>query len=135
MKGGAKMATNEPRTVKRSVRVSGRIRAELSTALVRTVRDPRVSGVTITRVDMPDDLRSVRVYVRLLEGGEDAARREAAIEGLERASGLLRREVTKGVGLRFAPTFEFFYDEGQDKATRIEQLLAEVEAERKDKEQ
>ena len=119
--------------VKRAVRVAERLREELSTLVARTVRDPRVQGVTIARVDMTDDLRQARVLVRLLEGGDDQARREEAIKGLSRASGLLRREATKGLGLRYAPELRFIYDDGQDKVTRIEELLAQVEAERKGK--
>ena len=119
--------------VKRAVRVAERLREELSTLVARTLRDPRVQGVTIARVDMTDDLRQARVLVRLLEGGDDQARREEAIKGLSRASGLLRREATKGLGLRYAPELRFIYDDGQDKVTRIEELLAQVEAERKGK--
>jgi ribosome-binding factor A len=116
---------------KRATRVAEGVREELSALIARTVRDPRVRGVTIGRVDMTDDLRRARVLVRLLEGGDDDARREEAIEGLSRASGLLRREVTKRLGLRYAPELVFVYDDGQDAASRIEQLLAEVEAEKK----
>jgi ribosome-binding factor A len=117
--------------VKRAVRVAGRVREELAWLLTRDVRDPRLAGVTVARVEMPDDLRSARVYVRLLDDSE--AKRTAALAGLARATGMLRREVTKRVGLRYAPELSFRYDDGQDKTTRIEELLAEVEAERKGK--
>ena len=117
--------------VKRAVRVAERVREELAALVARTVRDPRAQGVTIARVDMTDDLRQAKVLVRLLEGGDDEARRDDAITGLSRASGLLRREVTKRLGLRYAPELRFVYDDGQDHLSRIEQLLAEVDAEKK----
>jgi ribosome-binding factor A len=117
--------------VKRAVRVAERVREELATLIARTVRDPRVQGVSIARVDMTDDLRQARVLVRLLEGGDDEARREEAVTGLGRASGLLRREVTKRLSLRYAPELKFVYDDGQDHLSRVEQLLAEVDAEKK----
>jgi ribosome-binding factor A len=44
---------------------------------------------------------------------------------------MLRREVTHRLGLRNAPALRFVYDDGTDKASRVEQLLAEIEAERR----
>ena len=53
------------------------------------------------------------------------------IEALGRASGMLRREVTQRLGLRYAPELRFLYDEGLDRSLRVEELLAEIEAERR----
>jgi ribosome-binding factor A len=85
--------------------------------------------VVVSRVEMPDDLRSARVYVRLLEPGE--ARKKEALAGLARATGMLRREVTGRVGLKFAPDLRFYYDEAQEKVARIEELLEEVRRDKK----
>src|SRR5271170_6855442 len=97
--------------VKRSVRLSARVAKEVAWALGKDVRDPRVRDVTVTRVEMPDDLRSARVYV-----------------GLGRASGMLRKTIAGRLGLRVTPELAFFYDEGIDDLTRIEMLLEEVKA-------
>jgi|HubBroStandDraft_1064217.scaffolds.fasta_scaffold487219_2 ribosome-binding factor A len=115
--------------VKRSVRVSARLIKELAWVLARSVRDPRVARVTITKVEMPDDLRTARVLVRLLDGGDDEAKRTEALQGLSRASGMLRAESARRMGLRFAPELSFAYDDGQDHVSRIEQLLHEVKTE------
>ncbi len=115
--------------VKRGTRVGERIREELAKILSRKVRDPRVVGAIVSRVEVTDDLRSARIYVRLLEGGEDAKKRDLLIEGLGRAAGMLRQTVTKSLALRFAPELKFFYDVGQDKLTRIQDLLDEVHIE------
>jgi len=114
--------------VKRSVRLSARVAREVAWALGRDARDPRVADVTVTRVEMPDDLRAARVYVRLLVGGEDEARRGEALKGLGRAAGMLRRTIAGRLGLRVAPELTFYYDEGLDDLTRIEMLLEEVKA-------
>ncbi len=115
--------------VKRSVRLSARVAKEVAWALGRDVRDPRVADVTVTRVEMPDDLRTARVYVRLLSGGEDEAKRTQALVELKRASGMLRKTVSGRLGLRVTPELTFFYDDGLDDLTRIEMLLEEVKAE------
>ncbi len=119
-----------PAEVKRSVRVAARLKEELAAILTTDVRDPRLVGVLVSRVEMPDDLRGARVYVRLLEGGDEARRKEALV-GLERAAGMLRREAGNRLGLKFAPDLRFYYDAGQERVDRIEILLDEVRREKK----
>jgi ribosome-binding factor A len=119
--------------VKRATRIAARIQQELALALTEVVKDPRASGVIVSRVTVSDDLRLASIYVRLVHGGEDAAEQKRALVGLGKASGVLRREVTERAGLRFAPELRFFYDEGQDARTRIDELLREVDVERKKK--
>jgi ribosome-binding factor A len=115
--------------VKRAVRVAARVQEELASLVALEARDPRLVGVVISRVEMPDDLRSARVYVRLLEPSE--AKKKEALAGLARAAGMLRREVTGRVGLKFAPDLRFYYDEAQEKIARIEELLEEVRRDEK----
>jgi|SRR5579859_4631513 len=112
-------------------RVSEAVKVELATLLARAVKDPRAAGVIVSRVEMAGDLKSARVYVRLLEGGADEERRATALAALGHAAGLFRREVTRRLGLRHAPVFRFEYDAGVEHSTRIESLLAEIEAERR----
>ena len=119
--------------VKRSVRLSARIAKEVAWAIGRDVRDPRVADVTVTRVEMPDDLRAAKVYVRLLRGGDEQDLRKQALVGLGRASGMLRKTIATRLGLRVTPELAFFYDEGLDDVTRIEMLLEEVKAEKREK--
>lgn len=117
--------------VKRAVRVAGRVQAELA-GLVRDLRDPRVVGVAVTRVEMTDDLQLARIYVRReLGDASDEADRQKLLKGLDAASGRLRRDVARAVSLRYAPNLKFFYDEGLEAANRVEELLKEIEDERK----
>ena len=114
--------------VKRSQRVAERVREELA-LLLRTLSDPRIAGVFVTRVEMTDDLSFVRAYVRRDEGASENEKK-SLLRGLDAASGKIRREVTRSVGLRTAPGFRFLYDEGIDAQHRVEELLKEIEDER-----
>jgi len=114
--------------VKRASRVAEGIREELSMLLTTRVRDPRLSGVLVSRVVLTDDLRSAKVYFRLLTGKERA---DDAKTGLERAAGLFRKELASSLELRVVPELRFFYDEGQEARDRIDQLLDEVKRETK----
>lgn len=113
--------------VKRATRVAGRLREELSAAL-RGLRDPRLEGVLVSRVELTDDLQLAKVYVRR-ELGHDEAAVKAALKGLGAAAGRLRHATAQALGLRYAPNFRFYYDEAPDAMARIEELLREVKGE------
>jgi len=112
-------------------RVEKALREELASMLAHEVKDPGAAGTIVTRVELTNDLRSAKIHVRLLEGGDDPARRTSVLSALARATGMLRREVTQRLQLRSAPELRFVYDDGIDNTTRVEQLLAEIDAERK----
>ena len=113
----------------RMARIDHELQRELARLISTELKDPRLGFVTVTRVEMTDDLRSAQVFFRLLDEGDVPEKRSEALTGLARASGLLRREVSRRAGLRYAPELRFAYDEGQDERTRIEMLLEEVRAE------
>lgn len=91
--------------VKRASRVAEGIREELSMLLTTKVRDPRLAGVLVSRVELSDDLRIARVFYRLLEGGDDATRLEEAKVGLGRAAGLFRKEIRRRSSSAALPNF------------------------------
>jgi ribosome-binding factor A len=117
-----------PTEVKRSVRVASRLAKELALVLAHRVKDPRLAGVTITRVTVTDDLRTARVLVRLIDDSGEAHRKEALV-GLARAAGILRSETGRRLGLRHSPELTFAYDDGLDHTARVEELLHEIHEE------
>ena len=112
-------------------RVEGGVREEMVSLLTSDLKDPRAAGAIVTRVEMTPDLRGARVHVRLLQGGDDPARRREVVAALGRAAGMLRRELTQRLGLRYAPDLKFQYDDGVDHMTNVERVLAEIAAEKK----
>ena len=83
------------RSFRRSERVSASVQHILSEVLGREVRDPRVSKVVITSVQMNDDLRIATVQFQLLglQVEPDSPQVKEALVGLEAAKGYLRREL------------------------------------------
>ena len=108
---------------RRSERVGGQLREEISRAVQRIVKDPRIHGVTVTEVKLSSDLRYARVYYSLI--GEDPRRAEAQ-EGLKSATGVIRREVGRNLQLRYVPDIEFFFDDSLGNAEHIENLLRRI---------
>jgi ribosome-binding factor A len=103
-------------------RVDEAMRAVLSDAISKDLKDPRVGFVTVTAVKTSPDLRHARVYVSVL--GEDPTR-EASIEGLRSAHGYLQSRVASELTLKRTPALTFEYDETVDRAARINELLRE----------
>ncbi len=130
-KRGEKRTEKGPDKGLRVRRVEEGVRVEVASLIATEIKDPRAAGAIVTRVEMGGDLRAARVHVRLLEGGDDLARRREVVDALRRASGMLRREVTQRLGLRYAPELKFHYDDGVDHMSNVERLLAEIEADRK----
>jgi ribosome-binding factor A len=111
----------------RAHRVAGLLRAELMELLLRGgLRDKAVADAYITDVAFTDDLRHARIYFRLTQPEVDAKDRSAACSALERASGYLRRELGPRLQLKYMPDFKFFWDDGFDRAARIDAVLAEL---------
>jgi ribosome-binding factor A len=112
---------------KRSVRVAGQLKAALTTVLSREVSNPVLQDVVVTSTELTDDLGMLTVHVRRLVGTDQ----DEVLKALRRASGLIKRELVRRVRLRTVPELRFFFDEGQDRQARVEELLREIERERK----
>lgn len=107
----------------RSERVGDLILEVIAELLRKDIRDPRVQAVSLTGAKVSKDLRHARVYFNLL-GGQD--HRAEALAGLKSATGFIRSKVGKQLNLRFVPEIEFTYDETEDQAQRIDELLKQV---------
>lgn len=109
----------------RADRVADLLVELISDLLRKEIRDPRINTVTVTGARVSKDLRHARIYFNLLGRSED---RRGVSAGLKSATGFIRSKVAKQLKLRFVPTIEFFYDESEDEARRIEDLLNQVKS-------
>lgn len=115
------------RNNRRADRVSEAIREEIATFLTESAKDPRIVGfVTVTAVDVSQDLRHAKVFVSVM-GSE--AERAATFEGLDSTASHLRSRVGRALRLRVAPEIQFREDESVARAARIESLLADIKSE------
>ena len=114
----------------RPERVAEAIHQELSILLQQTVRDSRLSGVCVSKVQMTPDLKRAKVYYSLLEGNSASA----AQKGLERARGFFRSHIAKTMDLRHTPELVFFFDNQHKEIERLDQLFVQINQEREGKE-
>jgi ribosome-binding factor A len=114
----------------RSVRVAELVRKHLAAMVSRELSDPRLQHVIVSRVEVTDDLQLARVFVRLAVGDSTVAR-VRVLRALRSAAGLVRRRLGEALELRRTPELRFAIDEGVDAQQRIDELLGEIESERK----
>jgi len=91
----------------RAERVADQIRIEVADILLRKIRDPRVRSVTVTDVELTNDLRIARVFVTAL--GSEAETKDV-FAGLSKASGFVRSELGRRLTLRYLPEIVFMKD-------------------------
>ncbi|MDJ1113073.1 30S ribosome-binding factor RbfA [Microbacterium dauci] len=107
----------------RQARLADRIRVLIAERLEKGLRDPRLGFVTITDVRVTGDLQHASVFYTVY--GDDAARADSAA-ALKAATGMLRSEVGRKLGVRLTPTLEFILDGLPENAGHIEDLLREA---------
>lgn len=110
-------------------RTSEDIMREL-TAILRRVKDPRVSGmISIVRVEVSNDMSYAKVYISAMEG-LDAAKE--AVRGLKSAAGFMRRELGAALHLRHVPELRFVPDDSIAYSARIAKTLQDLHVNRED---
>lgn len=112
---------------KRSARVADVIRNEIASLLIGKVRDPKLLNVSISKVELSDDLKYAKIYFTSLEGEKERRKVEA---GLRRAKGFIRSHLAKTLNLRYTPELQFHYDETVEKVEEMEKLFQEIADER-----
>jgi len=90
------------------------------------IRDPRLLGITVTEVKVDRELSYAEIFVSAVEG---SSRANEILEGLERASGFIRKTLSDRIELRSFPRLRFHWDPTPEKADRIEQLIMEIKKE------
>ncbi|CBW26679.1 ribosome-binding factor A [Halobacteriovorax marinus SJ] len=89
-------------------------------AFIRTsVSDPSLTFVSITRVELSDDLSNSKLYWDTF----DASRRGDSKKAILAITGKLRTHLSKLLKMRHVPTITFVYDSQYDEEKKIEDLL------------
>ena len=109
----------------RVLRFGEQIQKEVSSLLVKGVKDPRIEFVTITSVDLTKDLRIAKVYYTVMGTQEQI---DGAGNALKKAVPFFRRELGKRLRARHVPDLTFLYDASLEYGNRIESILSEINA-------
>jgi ribosome-binding factor A len=105
----------------RTRRLAERISKIVAEMLERRIKDPRLGFVTVTEARLTSDLREATVFYTVYGSPEERAESAAALRS---ATGIIRSEVGRLIGLRHTPSLEFVPDVLPENARRIDDLVA-----------
>jgi ribosome-binding factor A len=108
---------------RRILKAAEAIRQVVSTAILLELRDPRVSDVTVTRVEVSPDMRYAKVHVSVMG---DEAKQKLCLKGLQNSAGFLQQKVNEGIDTRYVPRLQFVLDQGVKNAAAVAAILREV---------
>jgi len=103
----------------RSERVADQIQREVAEIISQELDDPRIGRVTVSGSSLSRDLSNATLYITLPADGDV----KRALEGLNRASGFVRRRLGQRVRMRYVPRLRFAHDATLDRATRVGELI------------
>ncbi|MGH8264033.1 MAG: 30S ribosome-binding factor RbfA [Steroidobacteraceae bacterium] len=119
---------NAQRDFPRARRIEGELQRRLAELLRREVKDPRVALVTVTAVQVSQDLSHAQVYYGVL--GREPTREVQ--EGLDHVAGFLRAKLGRLLKMRQVPEIHFKPDEMIARAAHLTSLIDQaVAADRK----
>ena len=112
-------------------RISEEVKKEISRILREEVKDPRIGELSsILRVDLSGDLRYAKVYVSVLGNEEE---RQATMEGLNKASGFIRRGLSQVLTIRYVPELSFILDTSIEYSVDIGKKIMEINSQQEKK--
>jgi ribosome-binding factor A len=111
----------------RSERVQEALRQEISKIVQGEIKDPRIGFITITKVELTQDLRYAKVYFSILGDAKDNSK---ALQGLNSAKGYIKNIVADRIKLRFVPEITFKVDESLQYTQEIYDLLNRIKKEK-----
>lgn len=117
----------------RLARVNSLLKEVIFEVIQKEVRNPHVTTfVAVTNVDTSADLHHAKVSISLICSEEEKAK---VISALNSAAGFIAVNAAKKVQMRYFPTLSFKLDTSLDEHMRIQKVLADIENERKSREQ
>jgi ribosome-binding factor A len=109
--------------MRRADRLAETLREEIAEVVGFELDDPRIEMVTVTDVNVSDDLRDAKVYV-LVDGGEEEINK--ALKALQHAAPFVRQQVAMNLSMRFAPHIHFVRDTAEENATKVTSILTDL---------
>ncbi|BDR56255.1 30S ribosome-binding factor RbfA [Xylocopilactobacillus apis] len=108
-------------------RLENEILKSVGEIIIQDLNDPRLDGVTITGVDLSNDLKNAKIYYSFL--GHLASTAEKTQKGLNQAKKRIRYLLGKKMSIRQIPQIEFMHDESFDYADKINKIINQLDDE------
>ncbi len=119
-----------PKQSSRSRRIAEQIKRELAMLVQSGLKDPRLSLLTISAVEVSSDYAHAKIWFSTLNPDPD---QKELVEVLNFSGSFLRRELGKALRLRIVPQLHFQYDNSVENGTRMSSLIEDAIAEDENK--
>jgi ribosome-binding factor A len=106
----------------RLARVSEVVREVAANAILFDLKDPRVKGVTVTRVEVAGDLQHAKIFVSVMGTEKE---QQLTMHGLKSAAGYIQTKLADRLTSRYVPHVTFVLDEGVKKSIEIARIIRE----------
>ena len=104
-------------------RIEARIQERVAYCVEFELKDPRATFITITRVELSDDLSSAKVFYSVY-GTEGDKTRTAHM--LEDASGFVRKQVARILKMRRIPALRWIYDDSIERTAEMNKAIQQA---------
>lgn len=108
---------------RRVLKAAQAIREVVSMAILTDLKDPRVSDVTVTFVEVSADMRLAKVHVSVMG---DEKKQNLCLIGLQNSAGFLQSKIGRRIDTRYTPRIKFELDKGMQNAMLVTKILDEV---------
>lgn len=92
-------------------------------SILTDLKDPRISDVTVTFVEVSPDMRQAKVHVSVMG---DETKQNLSLRGLQNSAGFLQSKVAKRIDTRYTPRLTFVLDLGVKHSIEISRILQSV---------
>ena len=109
---------------RRADRVGDLVKRELAEILIRGDLNTDFGFVTITQVEMSNDLKHAKVYLSIHGTGEERKTHFATLMEYKKK---IRHLLAQRLNLRYTPALKLFLDESLDHAIKVQKLLNNID--------
>ncbi len=111
-----------PKSFPRSRRVAEQVQRTLSELVRRDIKDPRLTPITLTDVQVSRDLAHATVYYSVLGGGDPGRVQEI----LDKSAPILRGPLGRALRLRHSPEIRFVADDLIERGAHLSELIRQA---------
>ncbi len=104
-------------------RVAQAIKEEVSNIIHDELKDPRLGFITVTEVELTEDLRFAKIFFSVLGTKEEQKKSKKALDS---ALGFVRKLIGERIRLRFVPEIIFKEDKSSEYSSNIQRVLDEI---------
>jgi len=109
-------------------RVADQIQRDLAEIIAYELKDPRVSMITITEVQVTPDYAHAKVFFTMFP--DDPVAVKNTLEGLRKAAGFIRGQLGHRLTIHTTPDVHFVHDTSTARGIEISRLIDEANATR-----